>query len=108
MNIRVFSAGVIATDARKGREQPLTPGDTVDSETAKAHALFDVLGDRLERGRKRRSGSRWLSRGWPAWCLGLAELVHLEEALGAEDMGPLRDEDLDAIWAVYAAGVPLA
>lgn len=108
MNIRVFSAGVIATDARKGREQPLTPGDTVDSETVKAHALFDVLGERL--GTRAQTAIRFALAEPRLACVvfGLAELVHLEEALGAEDMGPLRDEDLDAIWAVYAAGVPLA
>lgn len=101
MNIRVFSAGVIATDARKGREQPLTPGDTVDSETEKAHALFEVLGDR--HGTRAQTAIRFALAEPRFACVvfGLAELDHLQEALAAAEQGTLGEDDLQAIWSIY-------
>ncbi|MEX0943774.1 MAG: aldo/keto reductase [Pseudomonadales bacterium] len=102
MNIRVFSAGVIATQARHGRERPLTPGDTVDSETAKATAIFDVIADRF--GSRAQTAIRFALAQPRLACIvfGLAELEHLTEALAAEDMGPLSSDDLALIADVYA------
>ena len=34
---------------------------------------------------------------------GLADLAHLEEALGAAEMGPLPQEALDELATLYAA-----
>ncbi|MEX2326449.1 MAG: aldo/keto reductase, partial [Pseudomonadales bacterium] len=101
MNIRVFSAGVIATQARHGRERPLTPGDTVDSETAKATAIFDVIADRF--GSRAQTAIRFALAQPRLACIvfGLAELEHLTEALAAEDMGPLSSDDLALIADVY-------
>jgi L-glyceraldehyde 3-phosphate reductase len=104
MNIRVFSAGVIATGSRTGRERPLTPGDTVESETAKAHTVFAALGDRY--GSRAQTAIRFaLSEpGISCVVFGLAELAHLEEALAAEDAGPLPAEAREEIEAIYAGG----
>ncbi len=104
MNIRVLSAGVIATDTRTGREQPLTPGDTVDGETGKAQALFDVLGER--HGTRAQTAIRFALSEPRLACVvfGLAELAHLEEAVAGAGMGALSEDDLEAIWALYAAG----
>jgi aryl-alcohol dehydrogenase-like predicted oxidoreductase len=101
MNIRVFSAGVIATDQRTGRERPLTPGDTVDSEAAKARALFDVLGERY--GSRAQTAIRFALAEPRLSCVvfGLAAIEHLEEALSAASMGPLDQAALDEIDSVY-------
>lgn len=105
MNIRVLSAGVIATDARTGRERPLTPGDTVESEAAKAQRLFAVLGDR--HGSRAQTAIRFALAERRLACVifGLAEIAHLREAVAAEAMGPLPDETLAEIGSIYGAGV---
>lgn len=102
MNIRVFSAGVIATDARTGRERPLTPGDTVDSETVKAHAVFRRIGERY--GSRAQTAIRFALAEPRLSCVvfGLAELAHLEEALAAEAAGPLDSAALAEIDGSYS------
>ena len=46
MAIRVFAAGVIATDVRHGRETPpLTEGTDLEVEEQRAKTLFARLGD---------------------------------------------------------------
>ncbi len=105
MNIRVFSAGVIATDERTGRERPLTPGDSVESETEKAHAVFRALGDRY--GTRAQTALRFALAEPRLACaiFGLAELDHLEQALAAQEKGPLPDEALAELRGVYEQGL---
>ncbi|MBW2623583.1 MAG: aldo/keto reductase, partial [Deltaproteobacteria bacterium] len=104
MCIRVFSAGVIATDSRTGRERPLTEGDTVDSEAAKARAVFDEIG--TEYGTRAQTAIRFALAQKKLSCVifGLAEPDHLEEAIAAALSGPLPDEGLKRLGAVYEAG----
>jgi L-galactose dehydrogenase/L-glyceraldehyde 3-phosphate reductase len=105
MNIRVFSAGVIATDRRSGREQPLTPGDTVESETQKARRMFEALGERC--GTRAETAIRFALTEPRFACVvvGLAEVAHLEEVLAGAARGPLDADAMGRIDAVYAAGV---
>ena len=101
MNIRVFSAGVIATDNRTGRERPLTPGDTVESETEKARSVFQALGDQY--GTRAQTAIRFALAEPRLACIvfGLAELDHLEEALGAAAAGHLPKAAFDELETVY-------
>lgn len=103
MNIRVFSAGILATDERHGRERPLTPGDTVESETAKAKAIFDVIGTKY--GSRAQTAIRFALAQPRLACVvfGLAELSHLEQAIEAEQMGPLEARGLAEIQELYAS-----
>lgn len=105
MNIRVFSAGVIATEERTGRERPLTPGDTVESETAKAQRIFAAIGATY--GTRAQTAIRFALAEPRLSCVifGLAELAHLEEAVAGEAMGPLPHEALERIAGVWAQGV---
>ena len=107
MCIRVFSAGVIATDVRTGRERPLTQGDTVDSETAKANAVFKALGTVY--GTRPQAGIRFALTQEKLACVifGLAEMDHLESAIAAQDMGPLPAEALERLHQVYQEGAVL-
>jgi aryl-alcohol dehydrogenase-like predicted oxidoreductase len=104
MSIRVLSAGVIATDVRTGRERPLTPGDTVESEERKAKAVFDAVGTRY--GTRAQTAIRFALSQTKLACVifGLAELTHLEEAIAAQALGPLPDEALERLNNVYAVG----
>ncbi len=101
MNIRVFSAGVIATEARHGRERPLTPGDTVDSETHKAAAMFEAIGDKY--GSRAQTAIRFALAQSRLACIvfGLAEPEHLTDALDAVDLGPLDADALNEVNEVY-------
>lgn len=104
MAIRVFSAGVIATDARTGRERPLTLGDTVESETLKARAIFEEIG--TEYGTRAQTAIRFALAQKRLSCVifGLAEPDHLEEAITAQIDGPLPQEGIDRLKAVYERG----
>ena len=106
MNIRVFSAGIIATDARTGRERPLTPGDSVESEAEKARAVLRGLGAHF--GTRAQTALRFAFAEPRLACVvfGLAELDHLEEALRTQELGPLPAESLADLRAVYQKGVP--
>ncbi len=105
MNIRVFSAGVLATTARHGRERPLTTGDTVESETAKAAKMFEHLGDQY--GSQAQTALRFALAQDKLSCVvvGLAEVDYLREAIAAADMGPLPGEAMAEVQKVYAEGI---
>jgi len=101
MNIRVFSAGIIATETRHGRERPLTAGDTVESETRKAASLFHHIGD--ENGTRAQTAIRFSLAHTRFACIivGLAEIGHLEEAIAAQALGPLPASAMDKINHAY-------
>ena len=101
MNIRVFSAGIIATEKRHGRERPLTIGDTVESEARKAKFLFDHIGE--ECGTRAQTAIRF-SLTYPRFActiVGLAEIRHLEEAITAQASGPLSESAIVKINDAY-------
>ena len=103
MNIRVLSAGIVATDHRHGKESILTTGDTVESETHKTRILFEAIGDTY--GTRAQTALRFALSQDRLSCvvLGLAEPTHLEEALGAIELGPLPPEAMEEINQVYTS-----
>ncbi|MCH8925910.1 MAG: aldo/keto reductase [Proteobacteria bacterium] len=103
MNIRVLAAGVLATDARHGREVVITRGSEIPLEEKRAHAVFERLG--TEYGTRAQTALRFGLANPDVACVifGLAELSHLEEALGAAEMGPLPQQALDELNTLYAA-----
>jgi D-threo-aldose 1-dehydrogenase len=102
MNIRVFAAGVIATDQRHGREIAITDDADLATEGERARAVFDRLGDRY--GTRAQTAIRFaLANPDIAGVLvGMAELAHLEEALAAAAMGPLPEAALAELSDLYA------
>ena len=103
MNIRTFAAGVLATDERHGREVVIVRGSEIPLEEKRAHTVFDRLGDKY--GTRAQTALRFGLANPDVACVifGLAELSHLEEALGAAEMGPLPQEALDELDTVYTA-----
>jgi L-galactose dehydrogenase/L-glyceraldehyde 3-phosphate reductase len=101
MNIRVLAAGVLATDQRHGREGPMSDAAPIPLEERRARAVFERLGERY--GSRAQSAIRFAlaNRGISCVLVGMAELGHLEEALAAAQMGPLPDEALRELEAVY-------
>ena len=102
MNMRVLAAGVSATDVRHGREVPVAPGGDVAADEARTRMIVEAVGD--VQGTRAQIAIRYaLSNPNVSGVLvGMAELDHLEQALGAQEMGPLPGDALDAIHALVA------
>jgi D-threo-aldose 1-dehydrogenase len=103
MAIRVFAAGVLASDVRHGREVVITRDAELTTEAKRAHAVFAALGDAY--GTRAQIALRYVLSNPDVSCaiFGLAEPAHLEEALGGEALGPLPKPALDALEKLYAA-----
>jgi len=103
MNIRIFAAGILATDTRHGRESALTLGSGVEIEEKRTRAIFDQLGDTY--GSRAQTAIRFGLSNPDVACVvfGLAELAHLDDALAAAEMGPLPQDALDQLNTVHAA-----
>jgi aryl-alcohol dehydrogenase-like predicted oxidoreductase len=101
MAIRVFAAGVLATDVRHGREVIVTRATDVPTEERRARAAFAALGDTY--GTRAQAALRFVLANPDVSCaiIGLAEHAHLEEALAGAALGPLPRQALDALEKVY-------
>jgi D-threo-aldose 1-dehydrogenase len=104
MAIRVFAAGVLATDVRHGREVIVTTATDVGTEERRARAVFAALGSGY--GTRAQAALRFVLANPDVSCaiIGLAEYAHLEEALAGAALGPLPPEALEALEPVYAGG----
>jgi D-threo-aldose 1-dehydrogenase len=102
LNIRVLAAGVIATDQRHGRENPITDDADLATEGERARAVFARLGERY--GTRAQTAIRFAlaNPGLAGVVAGMAELAHLEEALAAAAMGPLPEAALAELRDLYA------
>ena len=95
MGIRVFAAGILATDVRHGREIIITDDTDVSSEEARTRTAFSKLGmeakgDTLY-GTRAETALRYVLAEPMIDCaiVGLAELDHLRQVLNAAAAGPL-------------------
>ena len=107
MIIRVFAAGVLASDERHGREVVITRDADLATEAKRAAAVFAALGDRY--GSRAQTALRFVLSSPDISCavFGLAEMSHLRDALGAADLGALPQTALDGLERVYAANFGL-
>ena len=103
MAIRIFAAGVIATDERHGRESILTTDTSLAEEERKARAVFDAIG--AGHGTRAQVALRFVLSNPDISCaiVGMAELPHLDEALQAQAMGPLPADVLAKLDTLYAS-----
>lgn len=99
--IRMFAAGVIATDERTGREGVITSDTEFSEEERKAKAVFEAIGD--EHGTRAQVALRFGLSNPHLSCidLGVGELHHIDEALAAAEMGPLPQDVLDRLDELY-------
>lgn len=103
MAIRVLAAGVLATEARHGREIVLTKGSEMEAEERRARVVWDALGE--DHGTRAQAAVRFALARPEVSCavVGLAEPDHLEQALAAAEMGPLPADALARLDALYDA-----
>ena len=99
--IRIFAAGVIATDERTGRESVLTANTSVAEDERKTRAVFEAIG--AGHGTRGQVALRFVlsNPDVSAAIIGSAELQHIDEALEAEKMGPLPADVLRRLDALY-------
>jgi L-galactose dehydrogenase/L-glyceraldehyde 3-phosphate reductase len=101
MAIRIFAAGVIATDERTGRESVLLSDTSVAEDERKTKAVFDAIG--TDQGTRAQVALRFVLSNPDVSCavIGSAELHHIDEALQAAATGPLPPEVLARLDALY-------
>jgi aryl-alcohol dehydrogenase-like predicted oxidoreductase len=82
----------------------ITQNTDLAAEERRARAVYAALGEAY--GTRARTALRFVLSNPDVSCaiVGLAEPGHLEEALAAEQLGPLPQAALDALDRVYAAG----
>ena len=103
MGIRVFAAGILATDVRHGREIIITEDTDVSSEEVRAQDALQKLGmdtdGNTPHGTRAETALRYVLSEPLVDCaiVGLAELGHLRQVLQAADAGPLPAEALAAL-----------
>ncbi len=102
MGIRVFAAGVIATDIRHGREAVLTEGSEIPLEEERTRQAFEALG--TDHGTRAQTAVRFALANQDLACVlvGLADMAQLDEALSAAHMGPLPDQALARLAPLHA------
>jgi D-threo-aldose 1-dehydrogenase len=102
MAIRIFAAGVIATDQRTGRESVLIKDTSIAEDERKTRAVFDTIG--TDHGTRAQVALRFVLSNPDVSCaiLGSAELHHIDEALQGAKMGPLTPDVLSRLDALYA------
>ena len=95
MGIRVFAAGILATDVRHGREIIITDDTDVSSEEARVQDAFRKLGMNTDgntiHGTRAETALRYVLSEPMVDCaiVGLAKLDHLRQVLRAAEAGPL-------------------
>jgi L-galactose dehydrogenase/L-glyceraldehyde 3-phosphate reductase len=107
MAIRVFAAGVLATNVRHGREIIITQGTEISGEERRAQTVLAALGSAY--GTRAQTALRFVLTNPDISCaiIGLAEPAHLEEALTGAEAGPLPRQALDALERLYTADFTL-
>jgi D-threo-aldose 1-dehydrogenase len=101
MAIRIFAAGIIATDERTGRESVLTANTSLAEDQRKAQAVFEAIGN--SHGTRAQVALRFVLSNPHVSCaiIGSAEPQHVDDALQAAAMGPLPADVLSRIDALY-------
>lgn len=105
MGIRIFAGGHLPTEERHGREIPVTANADDAAEERRAAQMWANLIP--EDGTRAQAAIRFglANEDVSTIVVGLAELSHLEEAIGAVEMGPLEPERLEAVARAWAAPV---
>jgi L-galactose dehydrogenase/L-glyceraldehyde 3-phosphate reductase len=103
MGIRIFAAGHLASHERHGREMPITANAEDRAEEARARAVVAALGNGYGTGAQTALRFGLACDLISTIVIGIGEASHLEEALAAEQMGPLPDEALTKLQALWRA-----
>ncbi len=101
MGIRVFAAGILATDKRHGREIIITENSDLSTEEQRALDAFTKLDiddeGNTPYGTRAQTALRYVlsEPKIDNAIVGLAELSHLNQVLEASELGPLPETALE-------------
>ena len=98
MNIRVLAAGMIASGEDPGRPTGgLSPGSEAASDAARGRIVREVVGS--DHGTMAQVAIRYVlgNRSVSGALVGFSTLEHIDEAVGAVEMGPLPPEVIDRL-----------
>ena len=103
MGIRIFAAGLLATDIRHGREIPVTNVIDIKEEEKRVKKIFRIACEAY--GNRAQFALRYGLSTNSLHCvvLGLASLDHLENSIQAVEMGPLPEDILVEITKLQKA-----
>lgn len=108
MNIRVFAAGVLATDIRHGREVAITPENRdLEAEAKRARAAIAAAGNIGESRAETAIRFSLANEDISCVVVGLAELEHLELAIKAAEAGPLPATKLSSLRELWGRNFDL-
>ena len=91
LTIRALAAGVIATDIRHGREGAIGIKSSLQADEARMRVVTQLLTDHM--GTRAEIAIRYvlMNTKVSGTLVGIAELEHLEQAIRAQELGPLPD-----------------
>ena len=97
MGIRIFAAGLLATDIRHGREIPVTHVIDTSEQEKRVKKIFELVGEAY--GNRAQFSLRYglSNNNLHSTVLGLASLDHLENSIQAVEMGQLPKDVLEEI-----------
>ena len=100
--IRALAAGVLATDVRHGREGEIIPNADIASNERKAALLLATVGE--GEGTRAQIAVRFAlsNLGVSGVVVGIAELDHLVQAIGAAERGSLSGATLERLLKIAA------
>ncbi len=108
MNIRVYAAGVLATDIRHGREVAITPENRdLEAEAKRARAAIAAAGNIGESRAETAIRFSLANEDISCVVVGLAELEHLELAIKAAEAGPLPATKLSSLRELWGRNFDL-
>lgn len=97
MAIRIFAAGVLATNHRTGRESIQYKNASISAEEARARNIFDILGDKY--GARAQIAVRFCLTNPDIDVVntGVYDINQLSEAIKGADMGPPPNKAMKAL-----------
>lgn len=102
LNIRVLAAGAIAGQEPPGPGGGISPGSEADADLRRGARVRDALG--AQQGTMAQTAIRYalMNSGVSGVLVGFSLLGHIDEAVAAQEMGPLSAEMLEKLDALYA------
>ena len=103
LNIRVLAAGAVAGVQNTGLAAGLSPGSGGEADFLRAQKVNAALGS--QEGTPAQTAIRFalMNPGVSGALGGFGQLDHIDEAVAAVDMGPLSDDVMKQLDALYAS-----
>ena len=101
--IRIFAAGILATDIRHGREIPITVGISEVEQERRVKKIINLTKDQI--GTRAQIALRYGLSNKSISCIvvGFEKLDHLNEIIEAKNEGPLEEDFIEEINKLHSS-----